>query len=163
MNSILAGCIAFTVSFGLPILVGASRKSYGQEWYRRLKKPSHSASDVTVNVVFIVIYLSEVFALYQFLKIPALPEMALYTSWFVATAMLSGIWSRLFFQLKRCDIALATLGIEVVMLWALVYTLHANGIAGWMFLLPRALWVPYAFTVNLQLYKLNIDFWKSRK
>ncbi len=163
MNPILAGLIAFVVSFGLPILVGASRKSYGQEWYRQLKKPSYAVSDLTINIVFIVIYVSESVALYHLLTIPSLQDMVLFTSWFVLTAFLSGIWSRLFFQHKRCDLALMALGLEVVLIWALIYSLFMHQVYGWLFLLPRALWGLYAITVNQQLYKLNMVFWNSQK
>jgi len=163
MNPILAGFIAFLISFGLPIVLGASRKSYGQEWYRRLKKPNHAVSDLTINVVFIVIYISETVAIYHLLTLPTASEMVTFVAWFLITAFLSGIWSRLFFQYKRCDQALAALGLEVVLIWGLIGTLLMHEIIGWMFLIPRAVWVLYAVTVNAQVYRLNTDFWKSQK
>ncbi len=163
MNPILAGLIAFVISFGLPILVGASRKSYGQEWYNWLKKPSHAVSDLTINVVFIVIYISESVALFHLLTIPVAPEMILFTAWFLLTAFLSGIWSRLFFQYQRCFIALAAFVAELILIWGLITALHLNEISGWVFLLPRAIWGLYAVMINYQLYSLNKDFWKSRK
>lgn len=163
MNPILAGFIAFLISFGLPILLGASRKSYGQEWYRRLKKPTHTVSDLTINVVFIVIYISETFVIYHLLTLPVASEMIIFVVWFLLTAFLSGIWSRLFFQYKRCDQALAALSLEIVLIWGLIFSLYLHEIDGWVFLLPRAVWVLYAVTVNMQLFRLNTDFWKSQK
>ncbi len=163
MNPILAGLVAFLVSFGLPILVGASRKAYGQEWYRRLKKPSHAVSDMTINVVFIVIYLSESAALFHLLTIPQASEMITYTAWFLVTAFLSGIWSRLFFQHKNCEGALAAFAVELVLLWGLIAAMNLNSISGWLFLMPRAIWGLYAVTINYQFYTLNRDFWKSQK
>jgi tryptophan-rich sensory protein len=163
MNPIFAAFVAFTLSFGLPILLGASRKSYGQEWYRSLRKPSHSVSDITFNVVFIIIYISETVALFHILTIPLSSQMFLFAIWFLATAILSGLWSRLFFQYKRCMHALSALGLEIILIWALVYALNIDGNPAWIFLLPRAVWGLYAVTVNLQLYRLNVDFWKSQK
>jgi len=163
MNPILAGFIAFLISFGLPIVLGASRKSYGQEWYRRLKKPTHAASDLTFNIVFIVIYISETFAIFHLLTLPTASEMVIFVAWFLITAFLSGMWSRLFFQYKRCDLALAALSFEIVLIWGLIFTLYFHEIAGWFFLLPRAVWGLYAITVNIQLYRLNTNYWKSQK
>ena len=163
MNPILAGLVAFLVSFGLPILVGASRKSYGQEWYRVLKKPPHAAGDLAINIVFLVIYLLETFALYHILTMAFTGTMIAFTIWFLATAVLSGIWSRLFFQYRRCDWALYSLIAELVLLWSLIAVLHSNAIVAWYFLLPRALWGFYAVTVNVQLLRLNYNFWNSQK
>jgi tryptophan-rich sensory protein len=163
MNPILAGIIAFIVSFGLPILVGATRKSYGQEWYRTLKKPRHMASDLTVNVVFLLFYILESVALYLILTLPEHAQILIYASWFIATALLSGLWSRLFFQYRRCDWALLALLCEVPLLWGLIFALYSSGHTAWNFLLPRAVWGIYAVTVNLQLCRLNKDFWKSHK
>lgn len=163
MNPILAGVIALIVSFGLPILVGASRKSYGQEWYRRLKKPSHAATDMTVNVVFLIVYVVETIALYHILTITDTAAAVTFSVWFVGTAFLSGIWSRLFFQYRRCDWALLALGFELPILWWLVVSLYQYSNPAWLFLLPRALWGLYAITVNVGLYRLNADFWKSQK
>jgi tryptophan-rich sensory protein len=163
MNPVLAGLVAFVVSFGLPIMVGASRKSYGQEWYNRLKKPSHAVSDLTINVVFIVIYISETVAFYHLLTIPITTDMVIFTTWFLITAILSGLWSRLFFQYKSCDKALTAFVIELFLIWGLISALYMNGISGWLFLLPRAIWGLYAVTVNYQLCRLNKDFWKSNK
>lgn len=163
MNPILAGVVAFVASFGLPILVGASRKSYGQEWYRSLKKPSHSMSDLTVNLVFLFIYFAETIALYHFLTIGEVSTMIFFTGWFLLTAVLSGIWSRLFFQYRRCDWALAALIVEIPLLWGLVFASYSAASSAWIFLLPRATWGLYAVTVNIGLYRLNLDFWKSQK
>ncbi len=158
MTPILAGFIAFLISFGLPIVLGASRKSYGQEWYRRLLKPSHAVSDIAFNIVFIIIYISETVALFHILTIPLSSQMVLFAIWFLATAILSGLWSRLFFQYKRCMYALLALALEVILIWALVYALNLEGNPAWIFLLPRSVWGLYAVTVNLQLYRLNADF-----
>lgn len=163
MNPILAGIIAFFVSFGLPILIGASRKSYGQEWYRRLKKPRYSTSDLTVNLFFLIIYLVETIALYLFLTIDEPSSMIIYTGWFLLTAVLSGVWSRLFFQYRRCDWALYALIVEIPLLWGLVLASYSTANSAWMFLLPRATWGLYAVLLNVGLYRLNLDFWKSQK
>lgn len=163
MNPILAGIVAFLTSFGLPILVGASRKSYGQEWYRRLKKPVHAASDITTNVVFLIFYLVETFAFYYLLTIDEPAAMVLYSGWFLATAVLSGIWSRLFFQYRRCDWSIAALMIEIPLLWGLIIAMFQYDNPAWFLLLPRAVWCIYAVTVNIGLYRLNIEFWKSVK
>lgn len=163
MNPILAGVIALIVSFGLPILIGASRKSYGQEWYRRLKKPKLAAADLTVNVVFLIIYFAETIALYNILTITDSTAVVLFSVWFLGTAILSGVWSRLFFQYRRCDWALLALTVELPLLWWLVVSLYQFPNLAWLFLLPRAIWGLYAITVNVELYRLNADFWKSQK
>lgn len=159
MQPIIAIVIAFLICFGLPILLGASRKSYGQEWYRKLKKPSFSPPDLVFNIVFLLFYILETIGLYYILIIDQMSVMLLYASWFVATVVLSALWSRFFFQYKRCDISIGIFAVEILLLWPLVVLLYNDMIIAWAFFLPRAIWGLYAIVVNIEFYRLNRNFW----
>jgi translocator protein len=163
MQPVLAIVIAFVTCFGLPILLGANRKSYGQEWYRRLKKPSFSPPDMVFNLVFLVFYILETIGFYYILSINEMSAMLFYALWFVATVVLSALWSRLFFQYQRCDLSIAIFIIEILLLWPLIAFLYSDAIIAWVFLLPRAVWGIYAIAVNIGFYSLNRAYWDGIK
>ncbi len=163
MNTVMLITISILISFGLPVVLGANYKYYKQDWYRQLKRPRIALPDVVFNVIFPVFYLLEATGIYVILSSPGVNSVNLYAVLFLGSAVLSGIWSRLFFIYKRCDLSLWAFFLELPFTWIFVYLLLQEGHSAWAFFLPRLVWGLYAIVVNVQFYRLNTAFWNALK
>jgi translocator protein len=129
-------------------------------WYDRLAKPSWKPADWLFAPVWTTIFLLSALTLVLAWTAPAADGAA--RGWilgaFVANGLLNGLWSLLFFRLRRPDWAL----IEVAALWTSIVVLmwavapHA-GLAA-LLLLPYLLWVSFAAVLNLAIVQRNRPF-----
>jgi tryptophan-rich sensory protein len=158
--NILIFIASAALSFGLPNLVGASYKEYTADWYKNLKKPKLAAPDWVFIAVFPIFYLLEAIGLFLIFT-TSLENKSLIISLFLASAFLSGIWSRLFFSLKRCRWSIITFVLEIPIGIFLVYLLFSQDSIAWLFFVPRVIWGFYAIIPNIQFYRLNKNFWNN--
>ena len=163
MNPIITFILCLLTSFILPTVLGVSYKAYEQEWYKNLKRPSFAFPDIVFIVIFPVFYILEAIGLFYIVlnnnKTPILILGILY----LLSAILSGIWSRLFFKYKRCDLSLWAFFLELPAGWIFLFLLYQENHFAWAFFLPRVIWGFYAIFANVEYLRLNKDFWDSAK
>jgi tryptophan-rich sensory protein len=125
------------------------------EWYGRLAKPSWTPPNRLFAPVWIVLYATMAVAAWMVWRDAGMPAAAVPLGLFAAQLALNGIWSWLFFGLRRPDLALA----DVVALWfAIAVTIvafHAISTAAGIMLLPYLLWVSFALLLNVSIWRLN--------
>lgn len=161
--NILIFILSLAICFGLPTLLGAPYTAYSKEWYRNLKRPSFALPDIVFIVIFPLFYFVESVGLYLILINQNIQNLYLYIGLFFLSAILSGLWSRLFFIHKRCDYSLVAFFTEIPVTILFVFLLAQESHTAWLFFVPRILWGLYAIFVNVELYRLNKTFWKNAK
>ncbi len=163
MNPILTFIICLLVSFLLPAVLGVSYKAYEQEWYKNLERPAFAFPDIVFIIIFPLFYLLEAIGL--FFVVTNDNKTALLTSGllYFLSAALSGIWSRLFFQYKRCDLSLWAFFVELPVGWIFLFLLYQEDHLAWAFFLPRVVWGFYAIFANVEYFRLNRQFWDHAK
>jgi len=124
-------------------------------WYRRLKKPSWCPPDWLFGPVWLVLYLSVAVSGWLVWRQAGFDGAALALSVYAVQLVLNGLWSTLFFGLRRPDLAF----MEIVCLWLSVVATIAlfhpiDATASWI-LIPYAAWVGFAAILNLSFWRLN--------
>mgnify|MGYP005838214255 CR=1 FL=1 len=125
------------------------------QWYRDLVKPDWRPPDWLFGPVWLVLYLS--IAVSGWLVFESAPEAAARPALTVYAVQLglNGLWSCIFFGLKRPGWALA----EICLLWLSIgatigafWPLHQTAA---LLLLPYLAWVSFAVLLNLSIWRLN--------
>lgn len=124
------------------------------EWYLMLQKPSFTPPSwvFTPVWVFLFVLIGKVFdELWHERRKNALPLLLL-------TLQIGCIfiWPLLFFKLQRIDLALLDLTILWLLLIGTIASLRKRG-ALIFYLTPYFLWITFAFLINFEFYKLNLN------
>ena len=125
------------------------------EWYARLAKPSWTPANRVFTPVWIVLYAMMAVAAWLVWSEAGLAGALLPLGLFAVQLALNGIWSWLFFGLRRPDLAL----VDIVALWlAIAATVVTFGsvsmVAAWV-MLPYLAWVSFALLLNQSIWRLN--------
>ena len=159
MNARLRSVAALIASTGTCLLVGVSgalvTATSVRDWYPYIEKPSWTPPDAAFGPVWTVLYLLMGVSAWLIWRdsVGRARRMALLI--FVTQLGLNGIWSFLFFGLRRPGWA----ALEIVLLWsAIVATMLAfariRRLAAGL-LLPYLLWVSYAAALTFAIWNLN--------
>lgn len=127
------------------------------DWYKTLVKPSWTPPNWVFGPVWTVLYLMMALALWlvwdQQQQNP--PHDSTPYFWFGLQLFLNFMWSYLFFTLKNPGYALVDI---VLLIGAILGTTLSfkkySSRASWL-MIPYFLWVCYAFTLNLAIWKMN--------
>jgi tryptophan-rich sensory protein len=163
MNQIALITLSLVISFGVPSILGASYKYYKADWYKSLKRPNFAFPDIVFIVIFPIFYLLEAIGLFTLLTNTNVNNIILYSLIYLASAILNGLWSRLFFIYQRCDLSLWAFFGGFPFDWAFLYLLLQEKHLAWAYFIPRVIWGFYAIFANVQYYRLNKEFWDSIK
>ena len=163
MNPIFIFIICLLTSFILPTVLGVSYKAYEQDWYKNLKRPSFAFPDIVFIVIFPVFYILEAIGLFYLVTNHNKTSIWTFFILYLLSAILSGIWSRLFFKYKRCDLSLGAFFIELPVGWIFLFLLYQENHLAWAFFLPRVIWGLYAIFANVEYFRLNREFWDNAK
>lgn len=126
-----------------------------ETWYPELEKPDWTPPDIAFPIVWAALYVLMAAAAWQ-----AWRSAAGYAAWpmaayFVQLA-LNGVWTYFFFALG--DVMLAFVDIAALFL-AILATIVAfaqvSRAAAWM-MVPYALWVAYAASLNAAIVEMNV-------
>ncbi len=124
-------------------------------WYRRLNKPSWRPPDWLFGPVWLVLYIMIAISGWLVWRSAGLEGAAVALTVYVVQLVLNGLWSVIFFGLRRPDLAFA----EIICLWlsilatiAAFYSLNAT--AAYM-LIPYAAWASFAAILNFKIWRLN--------
>lgn len=163
MSPIIVFIICLLISFILPTFLGASYKAYEQEWYKNLKRPNFAFPDIVFIVIFPVFYILEAIGLFYIVTNDNKTSILAFGILYFLSAILSGIWSRLFFNYKRCDLSLWAFFFELPIGWIFLLLLYQENHLAWAFFLPRVIWGLYAIFANIEYFRLNREFWENEK
>jgi len=124
-------------------------------WYRDLAKPSWRPPDWLFGPVWLVLYVSIAVSGWLVWRQAGFDGAALALAVYAVQLVLNGLWSAVFFGLRRPDLAL----IEIICLWlAIVVTIGAfhpvDPTAAYL-LIPYACWVGFAVILNYRIWRLN--------
>jgi len=125
------------------------------DWYAALDKPPMTPPDLLFPIAWTLLYALMVAAAWQvWRRIGLLACLAVLIP-FIAQLGANGLWSILFFQWHRPDLAL----VDLVVLWALIALTmlrfrRVHPPAAWL-LAPYLVWVTYAGYLNIGIILLN--------
>lgn len=155
--------IALTVTSVVGLAVLGSWLTDTGPWYRGLRKPSFQPPDFLFAPAWTTIFICLGCAAVLAWNSPAITpsqRIAVVVSFLINFA-LNALWSFLFFDRRRPDLAL----IEVVVFWCSIVALIVvvqplSRTAVWL-LLPYLAWVSFATVLNQRIVALNAPFSQS--
>lgn len=125
------------------------------DWYAALEKPPFTPPDIVFPIVWTLLYTLMTVSVWrvwqQTTLIGGLPTLLP----FIAQLGANGLWSILFFQWHRPDLAL----VDLIILWALIVVTmlrfyRVQPLACWL-LVPYLAWVTLAGYLNIGIIVLN--------
>ena len=149
----LVGLLVWILVSFVPAAVGG--RFLPGEWYRALDKPAWTPPGWVFGPAWTLLYLSMGVAAWLVWRERLGQRALLPLALFGAQLVLNGLWSWLFFGLRRPDLALA----DIVALWlAIAATIVAfwgvRPVAGAL-LLPYLAWVTFATALNADIWRRN--------
>ena len=125
-------------------------------WYAGLRKPTWTPSGARIGLIWTVLYLLMALAAWSLWReigfASPIPWIA-----YAAQLALNVAWSALFFGLRNLRAAFA----EILALWAAILvtlvTFAAVAPLAGLLLLPYLVWVAIAGTLNLKVWRMNLD------
>jgi tryptophan-rich sensory protein len=124
-------------------------------WYRALAKPPWCPPDWVFGPVWTVLYLTVAVSGWLVWRQSSLGDApAAFVAYGLQLA-LNGLWSTIFFGLRRPDLAF----VEIVFLWlsilATIAVFHPISPTASYLLIPYACWVSFAVALNFSVWRLN--------
>lgn len=124
-------------------------------WYDRLAKPPWRPPNWLFGPAWLVLYATIAVSGWVVFDTAGWPAAAVPLSVYGVQLILNGLWSAIFFGMRRMDLAF----VEVVMLWlsilATILVFHpVSAFAAWL-LVPYLLWVTFAATLNFTVWRMN--------
>lgn len=148
--------IAVAVPLAVGALAGIATSAGVASWYPTLVKPSFNPPAWVFGPVWTVLYvMMGVAAFLVWRRGLAAPGIRAALAMFLVQLVLNGLWSLVFFGLRRPGWAL----VEIVLLWlaigGTVWLFRRVSTAAAMLLLPYWAWVSFAAVLNASIWWLN--------
>jgi benzodiazapine receptor len=151
--------LALLIFFGICVAVGASGSLFTagsvKTWYPGLLKPAGTPSAWVFGPVWSILYLLMAAAAWLVWRQRNDQNVRLALAFFMAQLILNGLWSAVFFGLRRPGAALAEI---IVLLAAIALTVvrfaEFSRLAFWL-MTPYGAWVLYAAYLNFGIWRLN--------
>lgn len=125
-------------------------------WYRDLAKPSWRPPDWLFGPVWLLLYLSIAVSGWLVWQRAGIDGAALALTVYALQLVLNGLWSAVFFGLRRPGLAF----LEILCLWlsilATIIAFHPVDKTAAYLLVPYALWVTFAAVLNFRVWRLNL-------
>jgi len=125
------------------------------DWYRNLAKPSWCPPDWLFGPVWTVLYLFVAVSGWLVWRREGLDGAAVALAVYSVHLVLNGLWSMIFFGLRRPDLAF----VEVFILWlsilATIGVFYPIDKTATLLLIPYGTWVGFAVMLNFRIWKLN--------
>jgi len=126
------------------------------EWYQELMKPPWCPPNWLFGPVWLVLYISIAISGWLVWREAGIEGAATALLVYALQLVLNGLWSAIFFGLRRPDLAL----IELVCLWVsiaitIILFYPVDQIAAFI-LVPYAAWVSFAVALNYSVWRLNL-------
>lgn len=123
-------------------------------WYVALQKPSWTPPDWLFGPVWTVLYIAIAVAGWSVWRSKAVSVTKPILLWLLQV-ILNGLWSWLFFGLRRPELALIDIIALLITIGCFIATAsRTSRVAAWLFV-PYALWVGFATALNFAIWQLN--------
>jgi len=149
----LVGLLVWILVSFVPAAVGG--RFLPGEWYRALDKPPWTPPGWVFGPAWTLLYFSMGVAAWLVWRERGVERAALPLALFAVQLVLNGLWSWLFFGLRRPDLGL----VDIVALWAAI---AATVVTFWgvrplagAILLPYLAWVSFATALNASIWRRN--------
>ena len=124
-------------------------------WYRNLAKPEWCPPNWLFGPVWLILYASIAYAGWRVWNQTGFEAIWPALIAYGVQLLLNGLWSTIFFGLRRPDLALA----EIVILWisilaTMVLFYRVDETAAYL-LVPYSVWVAFAAALNFSIWRLN--------
>lgn len=149
----IGNALSLVIAFALPqvigILAGVATARSTRDWYPSLTKPWYTPPSWLFGPAWLVLYLMMGYASWRVWNVGwASPGVSLALTVYGVHLLINGLWSILFFGLRRPDWAL----VEVVFLWlgvaaSLLLFWRVDAVAGQL-MIPYLGWVTFAAILN---------------
>ncbi|MGS4945623.1 tryptophan-rich sensory protein TspO [Meridianimarinicoccus sp. RP-17] len=124
------------------------------DWYRRLNKPWWTPPDLVFPIAWTVLYVCMAAA---GARVAMLPGAGLAMALWSLQIALNGLWTPVFFGLKRMKLGLIVVGILwVAVACTMLALFQQDRIAGLLFV-PYLVWVTIATALNAAVLRMNPD------
>jgi benzodiazapine receptor len=159
MSDLLRLVVALLVPQVVGVVAGAATARSTREWYPSLEKPWYTPPSWLFGPAWLLLYVLMGWASWRVWGLGLdTPGVALALGVYLAHLVVNGLWSILFFGLRRPDWALA----EVGLLWlgvlaSLLLFWRVDPFAGAL-LVPYLLWVSFAAVLNRGVVIRNRPF-----
>lgn len=153
MNKTLRNQIISTLSIVVVAGLGSLFVGLGMEWFSALVKPSQWIPNFVIPVVWSVIYILFVVALWMLLKQDKVDKTT--TAFLVVNGVLNVLWCLLFFALNLTFLGLVVIILNLVFGWFLYCRLQKTENIFARLLLLYPVWLSVATTLNLAMWILN--------
>lgn len=124
-------------------------------WYERLRKPSWTPPNWLFGPAWSILYAASAVAGYIMWQSAGPGEATVPVILYALQLLLNGLWSAIFFGMRRPDLAFG----ELIALWLAIL---ATIVAFWtvrvdaaLLLIPYLAWVTFAGALNLAVWRLN--------
>jgi benzodiazapine receptor len=123
-------------------------------WYVALHKPLWTPPDWLFGPVWSVLYIAIAVAGWSVWRSKAVSVTKPILLWLLQV-ILNGLWSWLFFGLRRPELALIDIIALLITICCFIATASGTSrVAAWLFV-PYALWVGFATALNFAIWQLN--------
>lgn len=152
-----AEAIATLIGFVAACAIAAATAGFYRpgEWYERLAKPGWKPPNWLFGPVWLVLYGMIAVSGWLVWRQVGWQGGALPLGLFAVQLVLNGLWSALFFGLRRIGLAC----IEMAALWlaiaATIAAFHPVHAGAAYLLMPYLAWVSFAFVLNFSIWRLN--------
>ena len=147
---VLAGFLA--VCFGVAVTGVVFRPG---AWYRALRKPGWTPPDRLFAPVWTVLYMAIAVAGWMVWRRSGFADAAGAYLWYALQLLCNGLWSWLFFGLRRPDLALLDIGALALTLIATIVAFWSHHAGAALLLIPYLVWVGFAAVLNYSIWRLN--------
>lgn len=155
-NTLLKIIISIIICLGVGFLASIATQTGVDSWYETIKKPGFTPSNSVFAPVWTVLYVL------MGISAGIVWSRGLYHVWvktalyhFVFQLLFNGLWSLIFFNLKRPLWALLVIIVLfVLILLTIKWFKVVNKTAAYL-LIPYAIWVIYAMALNFEIWRLN--------
>lgn len=134
------------------------RGSPNSAWFRLLKKPSFQPSNKAFGPIWAVLYATIAYSAYRIWKAPKSPERTAALSLWGAQLVLNGIWTPLFFGLRKPKWALVdSVALDATALGYAVTAARVDPAAAGL-VVPYLGWLGFATAINSSIVIHNPKF-----
>ncbi len=128
------------------------------EWYEGLSKPDWRPPNWLFGPVWAVLYAMIAVSGWLAWEAAGWPAAAVPMAIYAVQLILNGLWSAIFFGMRRLRLALAEMGVLWLSIVATIIAFYPLDAGAAYLLLPYLAWVSFAMLVNYRIWRLNPQF-----
>ncbi len=140
-------CIIFCLSLGM--VSGLLNSETNMAWYETLNRPSFSPPNWVFGPVWTTLYILIGITLSDVIRSKNKSLIFIYILQLICNA----IWTLLFFELKRID--LAALDLLILCILVAIFLFKTKYSRMFYLTIPYFLWISFAYVINLYIYMHN--------